>query len=159
MENSIIPLYVPGDSFHLLQPLDVGCYSPLKQIYKKEVEKQMRLGINHIDKDEFLTIYSSVRPAVLSEKTFRVVSELQDWFHMIQSKFLPSSTLIWIHQLLQGFLIALNSIASVLALWLPRESQNRPPPPACLRKVNGLKPMTHISSHPRRQSSASAGVE
>ncbi|KAL1954183.1 hypothetical protein VTO42DRAFT_1539 [Malbranchea cinnamomea] len=68
MENSIIPLYMPGRSSHLLQPLDVGCYSPLKQVYKKEVEKQMRLGINHIDKDKFLAIYSSIRPAVLSEK-------------------------------------------------------------------------------------------
>ncbi|KAL1953207.1 hypothetical protein VTO42DRAFT_3391 [Malbranchea cinnamomea] len=71
VENSIIPLYMPGHSSHLLQPLDVGCYSPLKQIYKKEVEKQMRLGINHIDKDEFLIIYSSVRPAVLSEKNIQ----------------------------------------------------------------------------------------
>ncbi|KAL1952872.1 hypothetical protein VTO42DRAFT_4077 [Malbranchea cinnamomea] len=51
--------------------LDVGCYSPLKQVYKKEVEKQMRLGINHIDKDEFLTIYSSIRPAALSEKNIQ----------------------------------------------------------------------------------------
>ncbi|KAL1953725.1 hypothetical protein VTO42DRAFT_2324 [Malbranchea cinnamomea] len=71
LENSIIPLYMPGHSSHLLQPLDVGCYSPLKQVYKKEVEKQMRLGFNHIDKDEFLTIYSSIRPAVLSEKNIQ----------------------------------------------------------------------------------------
>ncbi|KAL1956001.1 hypothetical protein VTO42DRAFT_7901 [Malbranchea cinnamomea] len=68
MENSIIPLYMPSHSSHLLQPLDVGCYSHLKQLYKKEVEKQMRLGINHIDKDEFLTIYLSVRTVALSEK-------------------------------------------------------------------------------------------
>ncbi|KAL1957569.1 hypothetical protein VTO42DRAFT_5680 [Malbranchea cinnamomea] len=71
MENLIIPLYMPSHSSHLLQPLDVGCYSPLKQLYNKEVEKQMRLGINHIDKEEFLTIYSSVRPAVLSEKSIQ----------------------------------------------------------------------------------------
>ncbi|KAL1954942.1 hypothetical protein VTO42DRAFT_400 [Malbranchea cinnamomea] len=62
---------MPGHSSHLLQPLDVGCYSPLKQIYKKEVAKQMRLGINYIDKDEFLTIYSSIHPAVLSEKNIQ----------------------------------------------------------------------------------------
>ncbi|KAL1960121.1 hypothetical protein VTO42DRAFT_293 [Malbranchea cinnamomea] len=71
IENSIIPLYMPGYSSRLLQPLDVGCYSPLKQIYKKDVEKQMRLGINHIDEDELLTIYYSVCPAVLSEKNIQ----------------------------------------------------------------------------------------
>ncbi|OJD12180.1 hypothetical protein ACJ73_09398, partial [Blastomyces percursus] len=70
-QNLIIPLYMPAHSSHLLQPLDVACYSPLKQAYRKEVEKRMGLGINHIDKDEFLTIYPSVRTAALSEKNIQ----------------------------------------------------------------------------------------
>jgi hypothetical protein len=70
-ENSIIPLYMPPHSSHLLQPLDVSCFSPLKQAYRKEVEKKMGLGINHIDKDEFLTIYSRVRTEALNEKNIQ----------------------------------------------------------------------------------------
>jgi hypothetical protein len=70
-ENSIIPLYMPPHSSHLLQPLDVSCFSPLKQAYRKQVEKKMGLGINHIDKDEFLTIYSSVHTEALNEKNIQ----------------------------------------------------------------------------------------
>ena len=48
---------MPPHSSHILQPLDVGCFSPLKTAYTKQVEKQIRLGINHITKDDFLSIY------------------------------------------------------------------------------------------------------
>jgi hypothetical protein len=37
IENSIISLYIPPHSSHLLQPLDVSCFSPLKHAYKQEV--------------------------------------------------------------------------------------------------------------------------
>lgn len=70
-ENSIIPLYMPPHSSHLLQPLDVSCFSPLKQAYGQHVQKSMVLGINHIDKDEFLTIYSSICTAALSERNIQ----------------------------------------------------------------------------------------
>ena len=65
-ELNIIPLYLPPHSSHLLQPLDVGCFSPLKTTYTKELEKTFRLGINHIDKLEFLEIYRRVRPQVFT---------------------------------------------------------------------------------------------
>ena len=67
-ENLIIPLYMPAHSSHLLQSLDVACFSPLKQAYRKQIEKSMALGINHIDKDHFLTVYASVRKEALSQK-------------------------------------------------------------------------------------------
>lgn len=70
-ENSIIPLCMPPHSSHLLQPLDVSCFSPLKQAYGQHVQKSMVLGINHIDKDEFLTIYSSIRTAALKERNIQ----------------------------------------------------------------------------------------
>src|SRR5690348_13872322 len=68
IENLIIPLYIPVHSSHFLQSLDVSCFSPLKQVYKQEVKKRMSLGINYIDKNEFLIIYPSVHTAALSEK-------------------------------------------------------------------------------------------
>ena len=56
--NSIIPLYMASHSSHLLQPLDVSCFAPLKQAYGQQVQKSMQLGINHIDKQSFITLYS-----------------------------------------------------------------------------------------------------
>jgi hypothetical protein len=67
-ENLIIPLYIPPHSSHLLQPLDVSYFSPLKHTYRQEIQKQIAFSINYINKDEFLTIYSRVRTAALSKK-------------------------------------------------------------------------------------------
>jgi len=36
-QNDIIPICMPAHSSHLLQPLDVGCFSPLKQTYGRLV--------------------------------------------------------------------------------------------------------------------------
>lgn len=44
-------------SSHLLQPLNIGCFSVLKRAYSQLVENQMRVGINHINKLDFLTAY------------------------------------------------------------------------------------------------------
>ncbi|USP76436.1 putative polyketide synthase [Curvularia clavata] len=50
-----MPLY----SSHLLQPLDVGCFSPLKRAYSREVESLIRNYINHITKLEFLPAFKA----------------------------------------------------------------------------------------------------
>jgi hypothetical protein len=71
MQNSIIALYMPPHSSHLLQPLDVSCFSPLKKAYGRRVETSMRLGINHIDKDEFLVIYVRARMEALKDTSIR----------------------------------------------------------------------------------------
>ena len=56
---------MPAHSSHLLQPLDVGCFSVLKQSYGRLVEQLMGRGINHIDKHEFLPLYRQARPTAL----------------------------------------------------------------------------------------------
>jgi hypothetical protein len=38
----------------LLQPLDVGCFAPLKRAYSREIKSLMRNHINHVSKLEFL---------------------------------------------------------------------------------------------------------
>ncbi|KAF1924196.1 CENP-B protein, partial [Didymella exigua CBS 183.55] len=53
-ENNIYTLCMPPHSSHLLQPLDVGCFSPLKRAYSREIEALIRHHINHITKLEFL---------------------------------------------------------------------------------------------------------
>ena len=42
---------------HLLQPLNVGCFAVLKQLYSYLVEQKIGLGVNHIDKIEVLPLY------------------------------------------------------------------------------------------------------
>jgi hypothetical protein len=65
-EHKIITLCMPPHTSHLLQPLDVGCFSPLKVLYGHEVSELARQSIYHVDKDEFLYIYARVRTSVLS---------------------------------------------------------------------------------------------
>jgi hypothetical protein len=53
-QNNIYTLRMPPHSSHLLQPLDVGCFSPLKRAYSREIESLIRDHINHVTKLEFL---------------------------------------------------------------------------------------------------------
>jgi hypothetical protein len=62
---------MPPHSSHLLQPLDVGCFSPLKVSYGAQIENRMRLGINHISKDEFLPAYYQAHTQAITEKNIR----------------------------------------------------------------------------------------
>jgi hypothetical protein len=71
IEHSIVVLCMPPHSSHLLQPLDVGCFSVLKRSYGRLVEQKMRLGINHIDKQEFLLLYQQARIEALREKNIK----------------------------------------------------------------------------------------
>jgi hypothetical protein len=59
--NDIITVCMPPHSSHLLQPLDVGVFAVLKRLYGHAVENRMRCGVNHIDKDDFLTMYADIR--------------------------------------------------------------------------------------------------
>jgi hypothetical protein len=70
-ENDIIPICMPAHSSHLLQPLDVGCFSPLKRAYGRLIEEKMRLGFNHIDKLDFLEAYPQARTAIFSSDNIK----------------------------------------------------------------------------------------
>ena len=70
-ENGIVVLCMPLHSSHILQPLDVGCFSVLKQLYGQQVEQLMATGINHIDKRDFLRIYQQIRPKALHSTNIR----------------------------------------------------------------------------------------
>ena len=59
---------MPPYSSHILQPLDVACFSPLKIAYGKLVQQLARDRIFYIDKADFLTIYKQARQAVHSKK-------------------------------------------------------------------------------------------
>jgi hypothetical protein len=61
-------------SLHLLQPLNVSCFLVLKRSYGCLIENQMRLGINHISKVDFLLVYPQAR-----SEAFRM-SNIQNGF-------------------------------------------------------------------------------
>ncbi|OCK92739.1 CENP-B protein [Cenococcum geophilum 1.58] len=48
---------MPPHSSHLLQPLDVGCFSPLKRVYRNQIGSLIRNHINHIIKLKFLPAF------------------------------------------------------------------------------------------------------
>lgn len=70
-ENNIIPICMPAHSSHVLQPLDVGCFAVLKRSYGRLVENKMRLGINHIDKLDFLNAYPTARAEAFQSQTIQ----------------------------------------------------------------------------------------
>jgi DDE superfamily endonuclease len=48
---------MPLHSLHLLQPLDVSCFSVLKRLHRRQIEGLIRNGVNYIDKQDFLKAY------------------------------------------------------------------------------------------------------
>jgi len=70
-QNNIITLCMPPHSSHLLQPLDVGCFGPLKQAYGRQIEDLMRMHINHVSKLEFLCAFREAFFASMTEKNIQ----------------------------------------------------------------------------------------
>ena len=58
-------------SSHLLQPLDISCFTVLKQVYGQIVETKMHLGTNHIDKLDFLEAYPHAQIEAYKSDTIR----------------------------------------------------------------------------------------
>ena len=59
-ENKIITLCMPPHTSHILQPLDVGCFAPLKRAYKEEIQVLANCHINYINKKAFLAAFTLV---------------------------------------------------------------------------------------------------
>jgi hypothetical protein len=70
-ENNIITLCMPAHASHILQPLDVGCFSPLKRAYKKEIGALANSHINSIDKLAFLAAFLAVHQSVFSSNNIK----------------------------------------------------------------------------------------
>jgi hypothetical protein len=58
LEKQIILLYFPPHCTHVLQPLDVAVFSPLKTAYRKAIGLRNELTLQ---KAEFIDIYSNIR--------------------------------------------------------------------------------------------------
>ena len=65
--QNIIPLYMPPHSSHLLQPLDISCFGPLKHYYGQKVSEMMQNGVYAIDKRDFLSFYNKIHSHAFSK--------------------------------------------------------------------------------------------
>ncbi|EGU71996.1 hypothetical protein FOXB_17495 [Fusarium oxysporum f. sp. conglutinans Fo5176] len=70
-EKKIITLCMPAHASHLLQPLDVGCFGPLKKAYGREIERLIGCSINHISKTEFFPAFHAAYRATITESNIR----------------------------------------------------------------------------------------
>jgi hypothetical protein len=50
---------MPPHSSHLLQPLDIGCFGPLKKSYGKQIEGYIRGNQTHITKEDFFPAFQA----------------------------------------------------------------------------------------------------
>jgi hypothetical protein len=70
-DNNIITLCMPPHSSHILQPLDVGCFGPLKTAYGRQIEDMMRVHITHITKLDFFPAFYAAFQAAMTEKNIQ----------------------------------------------------------------------------------------
>ena len=59
---------MPLHSSHLLQPLNVGCFAPLKQAYSKKISSLAQYSTKQIKKEAFLLAFKAAfKKAIIKE--------------------------------------------------------------------------------------------
>jgi hypothetical protein len=71
LENRILTLCMPSHLSHILQPLDVVCFLPLKRKYSQRVRDLARQRVFHIDKEGFLPAFKDAFFDVFTEENCR----------------------------------------------------------------------------------------
>ena len=62
---------MPPHSSHLLQPLNVACFSPLKRVYSDEISALARSRIHYINKETFLPAFKATFSKVFTAENVR----------------------------------------------------------------------------------------
>jgi hypothetical protein len=62
---------MPAHASHLLQPLDVGCFGPLKKAYGREIEYLIRCHITYISRTEFFSALHAAFRATFTESNIQ----------------------------------------------------------------------------------------
>jgi hypothetical protein len=71
IENDIDLLILPPHCSHLLQPLDVGVYGPLKRYHAQEVDRYTRAGIRRIQRSDWVEIFQRIRVKGLTTQNIK----------------------------------------------------------------------------------------
>ena len=67
LDYLIIVICISSYLLHLLQLLNVDCFSIFKYLYGKHIKTLMSFGVNQIDKQKFLSIYQQVHAEILHQ--------------------------------------------------------------------------------------------
>ncbi|KAL2890653.1 hypothetical protein HOO65_010011 [Ceratocystis lukuohia] len=70
-ENKIITLCMPAHASHLLQPLGVRCFGPLKRAYSQQIEHLIRCSITHISKTDCFPAFHSAHQDAHTESNVK----------------------------------------------------------------------------------------
>ena len=71
LRNEISICYLPSHASHILQPLDVGPFSPLGGYYRKEVHNFTPTGFATFDRATFTKIYQLARPRAFTKRNIQ----------------------------------------------------------------------------------------
>ena len=70
--NNILLLFLPAHTSHILQPLDLGCFSSLKTAYRQLINEYISItDTTRIGKANFLEFYAEAREIGLREENIR----------------------------------------------------------------------------------------
>ena len=68
-DNNIIPFQLPPHTTHLLQPLDIVCFQPLKHYHAEAINNAIRTGDIEFSKLEFLARFQHIRNQAFKKST------------------------------------------------------------------------------------------
>jgi DDE superfamily endonuclease/Tc5 transposase DNA-binding domain/helix-turn-helix, Psq domain len=71
IENNICLFLLLPHSSHILQPLDVGVFGPLKTVVSADLDRLIRVGVIRLEKAEWVESYIRARPNGLTETNIR----------------------------------------------------------------------------------------
>jgi hypothetical protein len=87
-EYKIHPFLLPAHSTHLLQPLDVGCFQPMKHHHQQLLEENIWYGGIDFDRSDFLACFQQI-----SDRTFKAGTIRHAWQKTGLSPFWPRAVL------------------------------------------------------------------
>jgi DDE superfamily endonuclease len=67
--SHIVPWALPPHATHLLQPLDVVCFQPLKHYHRKAIDSALRVGIFNFNRLEFIAAFQDMRKQAFKPST------------------------------------------------------------------------------------------
>jgi hypothetical protein len=70
--HNIITLGLPPHSSYLTQPLDVRCFSVLKQAYSRQIEIYIKAHINYITEVEFFLAFTAANKESITAQTLKL---------------------------------------------------------------------------------------
>ena len=76
LKHKILTLCMPSHLSHILQPLDVVCFPPLKRKYSQRVRDLARRRVFHISKEGFLPAFKDAFFDVFTEANCRKALQL-----------------------------------------------------------------------------------